>query len=702
MIGQRPAWESKSFKELVHHFEGFSEEERARLSRLYQSSSKEPSALAMSICLAPERILELVALHGLSAQAQDLLGGLLHEHGVEVQIHGAYGDNLNALKELRDFGFLVWPDEKRDLLAPLTLIFPSVFVLVFHEMVEPSRPSLFLLSSVLSDDDVRALCKRYLLSMGNRVVMLMELADLFHGEGAISKILELLEHPDEIGPAITALELGGMCYWQDVFGFDESGQVPEENDISVANVLPMVNDKLLGEQRKIADKLLDLGVIFKMNLDHAEFSMLAVPEELWINLWTLARDWIVGWIEGTFLDLSGQAVSMMVAPGVDVNKAQSESMFMLAKCIVVVLVSHKQLTPDALYEELVRQGWELSHTTFDLLWMMCCRVELITQSTQDDQIILSPGSVDRLSLLERSFDGFVQEILCAWSLGQSTHELEREVGRAVGLDESWRVGALPIIEQVLEEQGDLDKCPGWILCEGIEHEMTGMGYLRDLDQLMEALAVSEFATANSILGTTRSLWLDILSQLEEDRWYSMELLSGLLQYVLAASLLHHLAHLFEHPEMSQYIPLQRPDYLILPVHVNGLKDWVDIIVHELFVPFGLASVSGERVRLRTDLFKITCGEENVQAFREKFLDELFAGVLKDEGFVRKVRPAASSGGFLRVVQVDPLSDAGSGDEQRFSLQSGSVSDLVGRLDTLDIVRYDTERNELVFKPTSVE
>lgn len=747
MIGQRPAWQSIYFQDLVRHFELFPLAERERLARLYLSDRETPEALAMQLCLYPERLQELFSRHPISQQAMDLLGGLAIEHDLPVHVHGAQGENMDALRELRDLGLLVWDAKalkpvgrshmrRIGLSKPLQVTFPGAFVLALPEVFEPSRPSLFLLSSLLSGDEVRELGARHDIAAGSRVVVLMELAEKFKSEGFVEGLIDRFEEPDTIGLAITALELGGMCYWQDIFGFDgEEGPPPspahvrgepdaiglvteeaDEEEGKVAKILPLVKDDMMRLQQSASRVLQDYGIIYKFDVEEYQYAMLAVPEELWMNLWTLARNWILGWIDHTFQDLDETALSQsQLEPEFDRRTPQRTEEWI--RLMVAVLADHHDpaheqsstLSIAQIAAAIDELGVSLPAEHVETLTLLGAHLGIFVVEQDGEQVRLGE---DAASLLEQRSVELVQKMLRLWSMGRSTFTLERHVGLATGLDESWRQVASKIVTSVLEEQATPSaELPFWMAHPGVEHELTGMGYLRDIDHIVEEMVCAEFSIANSVINTTKLLWFDLLHLLDEERWYAISALADLLQFVLAVSLFQHLAHLFDHPELSQYVPLQRPDYLTLPMHVDGLHAWTTTIFEELLEPLGLAMVHGERVRLRTRHLEIEGPDDFDHALREQFLENVFrqredAPHLSVQRVSTKNSSNASPFRVLRSSDAPALSvvsshsDGEQSDQEdgeqtvSFALMSASISELVKALEGGRIVRYDEREKRI--------
>ncbi len=677
MIGQRPAWEGLHFQELVNHFELFNSTERARLARLYKASSQESRALAMSLCMHAERLDELLELHALSPEAHDLLLSIRLEHGVQVQVNGA-GGNLHILMELRDLGLLVW-QEQSSMMEPVPVVFPGVLAAALAHLELPSRPSFFLLSGLLSNEEVEKLAKTHGIASGPRLVMIMELAQYFASEDFMASFLPRLDDPDQIGPAITALELGGMCYWQDVFGFDEDAP---ETRTGEAKVLPLVRDGVLRSQQDMAALLQSFGIIFKFDLPDLDFPMLAVPEELWLNLWVLARDWIMGWFEHTYKELCDTAITQHNLD--ETWAAHSPKLFRRRMLWITASVHSSGLLiqddDEALIEHLSAQS-NLSQKTCLFLLEHAQALGLLDVD-DEGALHVTPDAGKHFDVPPRDLS---RQLLMTWCIGRAGFELDRHVGQAVGVDETWCDQAEGVLMDVLIEQGELDMFPVWLHSEGVAHDMTGMGYLRDLEEQLDELLLAEFSVANSIINYTRMLWLDVVSTLDESKWYSVSKLGELMQFVLALSLFHHLAHLFEHPELSQYLPVQRPDYLTLPVHTDALIEWSDVLVHGLLMESGLAYVEDGRARFRARDLRIEGPPEMAVEFRERFM-QMLLGV---EDFTIENRSAPAPFG-LRVLSAvrEPLDLS----DDEIELESWAA--IAERLETHRVVGYDEAKGTL--------
>ena len=614
MIAQRRAYQGAHFQELERHFEAFTDREREALAERFGAPAASARALAAQLIVAPERLHEALDQAPLSARSEELLEALLVEHGVQVTIHAAQASR-SALDELRRAGLIVWaPDAlKRARRATIKLLFPSALAIALAPRYGASRPSFALLSGGLSDAEVAALAERHQVAAGARLVMLIELAERYVEDHFLDGVLAQLDDQEQIGPAITALELGGMCYWQDVFGFGEGERLEEEFE-GEAKVLPLIRDDALRSQQQMADLLLSLGVVFRFSLPESPWPMLAVPEELWMPLWTLARDWVLGWIEHTYGALRESALGQLEG---DLEALSPRLFRQRLRWLCAELAAHPTgcRTPK-LIERLNAQRPELDEAQIVALLEGAAELKMVRRRAKIEQLTAEAGE-----LLARPAGELARRLLAAWCEGRGPRYAEEHVGRAFGLDETWRVMTHKALR--LEGHPNSPPIPPWMMSAGVDHELTGMGYLRDLDDLQDsALLLSEFALTQSVLTASRLIWLDLLSTLIEGQSYATSTIAELLQFSAALSLFQHLAHLFERPQLSQYIPLQRPDYLTLPIHIDGFNDWSDSILERVLAPLGLARVDrGRRVSFRPRLLRVEGIEEIPNELRAQLIHD---------------------------------------------------------------------------------
>ena len=633
MIGQRSAWASRPFRHLVEHFARFSTAQRDLLADLYDAPSAEPEALAMSLCLAPERLRALITKQLRSAQQRRFLEDLIIEHDDEVQVEWS---ERRLVKQLSDLG-LVNPIETSQRQMPVVVRLPGAIAAMLASMLSsPARPSLMVLLGARDEDEVATLAAKYQIARGPLLAMIFELGELFQAPDFHETLLSLIQEPDWLGGALTALELGGMCYWQEVFGaeVDEEGDEP-----GVAKILPLMRGFERQNESGIAQLLLELGVVFRIEADGLDHPMLAIPEEMWHNLWKLGRMWLLDWVAHTFTMVEEGATRKAFA-------SEDETLQGRLKWLCCEVDAGRVPLP---FTPQIHERFELvsGMSADECIQAIAIGVELGIMEADSTHSRLQLNA-ELLHLLDAPRTSFARDLLKEWCLGLVGQHPDRHIPQAIGLDDAWRLRLISLFDR----RPNTFQLPAWVFQDGVESVMTGMGYLRPIEESTPDLLVFELGMVNSYLGQAKLLWLDLLSMLEEGRWYSLGPLQELMQLVAAFTLFHNLSHLLDHPELSSYMPVQRASFLTDPVHVSGFDAWCRAICEELLVPLGLARVEDERVQLQTRHLRV----ESPDGMHDELREQLIREVFDDDTIEFKIAPNTSNAG-LRAVSLAPAPSA---------------------------------------------
>ena len=104
----------------------------------------------------------------------------------------------------------------------------------------------------------------------------------------------------------------------------------------------------------------------------------------------------------------------------------------------------------------------------------------------------------------------------------------------------------------------------------------------------------------------RMVWLDLLSMLNADYWYSVEQITELFQMVACLEVFSRVEKALGGVEMPLYIPIQRSSLLMEPLQTEDFELWVKEVFEKLFQPLGAAVVSqdGKHVMLDTSVLRI--------------------------------------------------------------------------------------------------
>ncbi|MFB6372725.1 MAG: hypothetical protein ABEN55_06350, partial [Bradymonadaceae bacterium] len=108
------------------------------------------------------------------------------------------------------------------------VVVPGALAALVAPRLTDTRPSFAILLGKEDDQRVRQLAREYELSEeGSKVEVVLRLMDFMTQPDTIEDLLARVANPDWLGVAMMILELGGICYWQEVFGFeidDETGE----------------------------------------------------------------------------------------------------------------------------------------------------------------------------------------------------------------------------------------------------------------------------------------------------------------------------------------------------------------------------------------------------------------------------------------------------------------------------------------------
>ena len=605
MIGQRAAWKSSSFQALVEHLASFGEPLRRNLANLYGAPEASPEAIATRWSLAPETVREVIARKVRSARLHTLIEDLVLDHDLPLRVEWS---DRKLLQQLVDLG-LLRPLATRGRGMARSVSMPGALASILSPTVTGMRPSLPVMLGRMERDEVADIAKLHGIEEGPLLVMMYELRDHFEQPDTMDDILARLPEPEWLGGALMAIELGGMCYWQEIFG--TGVEQPDEN------IVPLMRDFERRQEQDIAITLAELGVIFRLEGDASGYPMLAIPEELWHSLWTLGRGWLIEWVTHTIDALVDNGARKLRS--VPANEPLQQRL----KWLLCEAHSHPFAypLPSDFIEQLAARA-DLSVETCTNTIEYAAALELISVVGEGDDGELRPVE-EKLDLLELGRSAFARHALRSWSMGGFGAPSDRHIAPAIGLDEAWR-------QQLFElDLGPYDALlPAWMHGEGLEPQMTGTGYLRNLSVSTPELLMLELGLVNSYVWSTKVLWLDVLSLLEDGRWYPLGLLQELLQLVAALTLFNHLAHILEHPAFSHYLPVQRASFLSDPMHVTAFDDWAEEVVRDVLAPLGVAALEDNLVMLSTRDLRIESptgmpDELRVETLRELVGDEQF-------------------------------------------------------------------------------
>ncbi len=191
--------------------------------------------------------------------------------------------------------------------------------------------------------------------------------------------------------------------------------------------------------------------------------------------------------------------------------------------------------------------------------------------------------------------------------------------QALGLDDEWRQE----VGKFLRRRNEF--VPIWMSHPGVEHRLTGCGYLRDGPPPGDERFMMEIGLANGTVWSAKLVWLDLLSVLEGGMWYPKTLVTELLQLASGLGIFSQLIHVLQEPGMAYYLPVQRASFVSDHYQTPRFEAWVDDIVTHLFEPIGAgrASSDGASLWLDTTNLRVESPPGLPDDTREQLLGEVF-------------------------------------------------------------------------------
>ena len=565
---------SPLFAGLVEHFGAFNEGERQNLAARYGAPASDPTTLARTFCARPERVLEVLEEHLPGAAAWQLVEELAYDHDLLVDI-AFVGARMR--RQLVGLGLL--KPSGHDSKLTLENSLPGAIAAILAPRLQSSRASLPILLGRLDAGALRRLAARHgvaLPSQGSRVELLMELSRTMAAPDFLQRVLDLLDDPEWIGAALMTLELGGMCYWQEVFG----PEFASGDGAPATNVVPLLGQQDRLEEQAIADALTGLGLLHRVEEPGNPHPMVVIPEELWGGLWALGRDWLMDWTAEVYHGLREGAVRRPVHPedardglkwlaceadggGLRLEGSGPERSLCVDSRQKILEARGGDAGQGQRSERLAMLGWELG---------------LLVEG-QGGALAVDEAQIE---LLDAPRPAFVRRVLHDWCTCHISGRADQPLAQAIGLDEVWRqrvVRALQARKEVV---------PPWLLSEGLEATHTGAGCLREAALGGAEILMMELGLTNSYVWGTKLLWLDLISMQEPLCCYPLDALRELLQMAAALTLFGHLSSLVEMPGLGYYLPVQRASFLHDPFHTDAFDVWLRAITGELLEPLGVA------------------------------------------------------------------------------------------------------------------
>ena len=594
------------FTQLVTHLHEFDDGERRRIADRYDAPSEDATSLAEFWIRHPDRVVEVTRRELTSSVGWRIVEEAVVDHDLMVSLAWASVRGRRAVERLG----LLRPQV--DEAGRSFGVMPGALAAIFADRVRGRRGSLPLMLGRRDPKENRQLAETWELATdGSPVEVILRICDHFGRHQMIDDVLERLPDPDWVGDALMVLELGGMCHWQGVYGFDvDNGDGPADN------VVPLMRNSERKQQRDVADRLQELGVLFRLEDEAEKETMIAVPEALWPGLWRLGRRWLMDWAVQAMVGLRDSSHDG------EVESPPAELRGVLKWWICEgVAGDGLQVAGDdeGLTEASVRRldrGFD-AELRFD--WDDARRLgeELrILERTPGNKLI---DGREAETLLDEPDEDFAREVLLEWALGYSGARADRKLVDAIGLDETWRSRSLALMRRHGEP------IPAWMHQPGVEPKVTGGGWLRQSGTGDDEMVLFESGLVATFAVMTKVLWLDLVSLLDTGRCYPVDGLVALMQNVAGLSMFGQLRLVLEEQPAPIYLPFQRASFLMDQRQQAPFRNWVRDVIEGLLVPLGVAVEvdDGEFAAFATDSLRVADPPGWPPGRRRELLDEIF-------------------------------------------------------------------------------
>ncbi len=595
--GAQLSYSGEHFERWIAYLDSLKETDRDRIASLYEAPTSEASGLGTYLCDNADRVCQIVDDLLIDEDARALLSEIALDHDLEVPI---LPSPLRARKLLVKLGLLA------DVKGTHTS-FPGVWSAILTPLLLGTRTSLLTLLGGCTVEELDLMTNAWeITGCDGRMASIFALANTIGQPEALAEIIARLPDMDYLGAAMVAIELGGVCFWQEVFGYELN--TPNVDPVD-AKVVPFMRRDERAMERDIAETLVSLGVVFR--IDEQDISMLVVPEELWQQVWDLGRTWLLDWVADTY---EGVGLTAQRRDDAARGDLQSTLKWLVIESEAGELVwSADKLTPETLTRLQQVGGHDASH------WVQ--NVELAMQlglfKVDGKRLLSNPAFETTLDLPKAAF---VRHVLFEWCTGFVGTHVDKNLAKAVGLDDVWRRLMLKVLSRAKEFT------PVWMRYEGVEPLLTGAGCLRDVEDSSEELLIAELGIVNGVIWTAKLVFLDLVSMLGTDYWYSKKAIAELFQIVASFSTFSHIYQVLEHPEMGLYVPVQRASFMTDPLHTPEFESWVDDLITHLLEPLGIARRHPETdsIWLDTTLLRIPSPPGLLDEHRQGLVRDLFS------------------------------------------------------------------------------
>lgn len=592
---------------LEEYFSTFSAPARRKMKTAYGLMNAEPETIAKFWLRSPDKVRDVVREKVKSSVAWRVISEAALEHDLGLAVDWV---PKKERKQLEDLGLMRCIEDSDGF--PIALM-PAPTAAIFADQVTGHRGSLVLLLGRAPKEKIDEIGDTWFvdpeLSWLEKILQISEQMSVPSG---IEDILESLPSPGWIGDAMMVMELGGLCFWQQIFGYDID---PDEEGRE--KVVPLMRRDERQYQQEVAETLMSLGILFRLDGPDLEYPMLAVPEELWMGLWDLGMQWLTEWVT--------QGIDSLETSAGGISPLERRSLQPTLKWLLCEAKANRLTWEGKGFSEKSQKTLEPVYEG-DTKWQQWAdfgfqyRIFSPGEAIEEKERQISKGHEAR-SLLDRSRLGFFRECILEWCVGYNCGSADRLLGEALGIDEEWRQRALALVERHAE------MFPMWMTYPGVETSSTGGGWLRESDTGTDQAIVFESVVASTFVTTTKLGWLDMLSLLEPDRLYSLPALAELMQCCAATAMFTQLGVVLGQQPAAVYLPFQRSSFLMDELHFSRIEEWVKEIFDELLVPLGIAHWEGTMAAFEPAALRIQTPAGWPEEERLSFVHEIWGDEL---------------------------------------------------------------------------
>lgn len=555
--------ENKYFQHFVAQLETYSDLQLRGLRKIYGFKGMLPEQLAEEICVSPQRVVEVVERELATSESWSLLQDLVYDHDIVLPLERGM---KRAAKELEKFGLIIIEDD--------VVMLNGLMAAILAPLMSGTPTSTMVLLGITPIERLRSMARWWNVTAESHMALILSLGERMGDVGVILHIVDRLPDVEYLGPAMLAVELGGVCFWQEVFGFDE------EED---RKVVPLMRRDDRAIEKEMADVLQDAGVIFRVH--EGSQSMLVVPEEYWPDLWQIGCTWLMDWVTEALEGLGFQGARR--TEEMRFPDFQSTLKWLMCEFENAPAYWNGGPSPESL-SHCVEVG---QHDPEYWAGQLRLASEVGSLLVQNNQVTSNPAFE---SVVDLPRQVFIRQMVHDWVMGYLGAETEHRVGQALGLDDVWRLEVLKLLRSKNEF------VPVWMHSEGIESGMTGSGFLKDSLETTPEVLHEEFMLLHETMWSMRMLWLDLLSMLNSDYWYPLEQITELFQMTACLEVFSRVEKALGGIEMPLYIPIQRSSLLMEPVHTEDFGLWVEDLFSKLFQPLGVAVLSQDKKHVMFD------------------------------------------------------------------------------------------------------